>query len=105
MKMNDDLKISFSVTNTGALAGEEIVQFYIRDQVASLVRPLKELKDFKKVSLQPGESRRIEFLINKEKLSFYNAQLKWIAEQGRYDIMIGSASDDIRLASYIDLIK
>jgi beta-glucosidase len=105
MKMNDDLKISFSVTNTGAMAGEEIVQFYIRDQVASLVRPLKELKDFKKVSLQPGESRRIEFVINKEKLSFYNAQLKWIAEQGRYDIMIGSASDDIRLASYIDLIK
>jgi beta-glucosidase len=80
-----------------------VVQLYLRDEVASLVRPVKELKDFTKLLLQPGESREITFVIKKEKLSFYNQQLQWVAEPGSFDLMIGSASNDIRLKSKFEL--
>jgi beta-glucosidase len=82
-----------------------VVQLYIRDEVASLVRPVKELKDFSKIMLQPGESTTVQFVIDKEKLSFYNKQLDWVAEPGMFDLMIGSASNDIRLRSSFELIK
>jgi beta-glucosidase len=79
------------------------VQFYLHDKFASLVRPVKELKDFQKVFLNPGESKNITFTITKDKLCFYNAQLKLVAEPGDFDIMIGSSSDDIRLQSRFEL--
>jgi len=101
MTPNDSIRISFTLTNTGSVAGEEVTQLYIRDKVASVVRPLKELKGFEKVMLQPGASKTITFIINKEKLSFYNSQLQWVAEPGSFDIMIGAASDDIKLKSMI----
>lgn len=93
----DSVCVSFKLTNTGNYAGEEVTQLYLRDEVASVVRPIKELKDFTKVMLQPGESRVISFVINKDKLSFYNKDLIWTAEPGNFRVMIGSASDDIRL--------
>jgi beta-glucosidase len=70
-----------------------------------LVRPVKELKDFQKVFLNPGETKSITFIITKEKLSFYNKQLKFVAEPGDFDIMIGSSSDDIRLKSSFELLS
>jgi beta-glucosidase len=76
---------------------------YLRDEVASVVRPVKELKDFTKLLLQPGESKTVRFVINKEKLSFYNQQLKWITEPGSFNLMIGSASNDIRLKNKFEL--
>ncbi|HEY1113505.1 MAG TPA: glycoside hydrolase family 3 N-terminal domain-containing protein, partial [Chitinophagaceae bacterium] len=94
---NDSILVTFRLTNTGKYAGEEVVQLYLRDEVASVVRPVKELKDFTKVMLQPGESRTIRFVVDKEKLSFFNQQLQWGAEPGDFLLMIGSASDDIRL--------
>jgi beta-glucosidase len=105
-KMNASGKITVSctITNTGKYKGEEIVQLYLKDEFASLVRPIKELKDFKKILLQPGESKTISFVIDKEKLSFYNQQLKWTAEPGTFNLMIGSASDDIRLESKFELL-
>ena len=103
MGQKDSIIISFTLTNTGAVAGEEIAQLYIRDNVASVVRPLKELKDFKKILLQPGESRQVSYTITKEKLSFYNAKLNWVAEPGKFDIMIGAASDNIQLKTTISL--
>ena len=99
----DSITVSFILTNTGKYAGEEVVQLYLRDDVASLVRPVKELKDFKKLMLQPGESKTIRFVINKEKLSFYNENLDWIAEPGTFQLMIGSASNDIRLKDKFEL--
>jgi beta-glucosidase len=100
---SDSIVVTFKLTNTGKYAGEEVVQLYLRDEVASVVRPVKELKDFTKLLLQPGESKTVRFVINKEKLSFYNQQLKWGTEPGSFGLMIGSASDDIRLKSRFEL--
>jgi beta-glucosidase len=99
----DSIVVTFKLTNTGKYAGEEVVQLYLRDEVASVVRPVKELKDFTKLLLQPGESKTVRFVINKEKLSFYNQQLKWVTEPGSFNLMIGSASNDIRLKNKFEL--
>jgi len=105
MKASEQISLQLKVTNTGKYAGEEVVQLYLRDRFGSVVRPVKELKDFRKISLQPGETKTIQFIINKEKLSFYNDKLQWIAEPGVFDVMIGSASDDIRLKEVIELLN
>jgi beta-glucosidase len=105
MKATDKISVSLKITNTGKYAGEEVVQLYLRDKFASAVRPVKELKDFQKIKLQPGESKVIHFTIDKEKLSFYNDKLQWIAERGDFDLMIGSSSNDIRVKDSFELIK
>jgi len=104
MKAGEQISLQLKVTNTGKYAGEEVVQLYLRDRFGSVVRPVKELKDFRKISLQPGETKTVQFIINKEKLSFYNDKLQRIAEPGVFDVMIGSASDDIRLKEVIELM-
>jgi beta-glucosidase len=105
MKPNEMMDVSFELSNVGKYAGEEIAQLYIRDDVASLTRPVKELKDFRKIYLKPGETKFIHFSINKDKLSFYNQKLEWIAEPGTFEVMIGAASDDIRLHQSFELLK
>jgi beta-glucosidase len=105
IKTDETIEVSMKLTNTGKYTGEEVVQLYIRDRVGSVVRPVKELRDFQKIKLQPGETRDIHFTINKEKLSFFNDQLQWIAEPGEFDLMIGSSSQDIRLKDSFELVK
>ncbi|MCK9410196.1 MAG: glycoside hydrolase family 3 C-terminal domain-containing protein [Bacteroidetes bacterium] len=105
MARNDTIEVSVTIANTGTYAGEEIVQLYLRDKVGSIVRPVKELKDFKKIKLLPGESNTIQFIIDDEKLSFYNQQLHWGAEPGDFDIMIGASSEDIRFQESFELIQ
>jgi beta-glucosidase len=105
MKANEKITVSCSIRNTGKYAGEEIVQLYLRDKVASVVRPVKELKDFKKIMLRAGETKTIQFIINREELSFYDQKLNWIAEPGDFDLMIGASSSDIRLKASFELIK
>jgi beta-glucosidase len=95
--------LSFDLANSGKLAGTEIVQLYLRDMVSSVVRPLKELKGFQKVHLKPGETRRVTFTIDRDTLSFFNSKLAWGAEAGDFKLMVGSASDDIRLESTLTL--
>ncbi len=102
---NEKLELSFTLTNTGERKGEEVAQLYIQDLVASVVRPLKELKGFQKIELNPGESKTIHFTIDKEMLSFYNEDLQWTAEPGDFKLMIGTASNDIKLQTEIKLIK
>lgn len=104
-KMFPDEKIvvSLIVCNTGKYAGEEIVQLYLRDKVGSIARPVKELKDLKKIALKAGESKTITFTIDKEKLSFFNQQLQWVAEPGDFELMIGASSEDIRLTDSFEL--
>jgi beta-glucosidase len=102
---NEKIEISLNVTNTGKYSGEEVAQLYLRDKVASLVRPVKELKDFQKIKLNAGETKTIKFIIDKDKLSFYNQQLQWIAEAGEFDFMIGSSSADIRLKDTFELVN
>jgi beta-glucosidase len=105
MNFNDQIEVSVTITNTGKLEGEEIVQLYLRDLVGSIARPVKELKDFKKIKLNAGESKTIKFIIDKEKLSFYNQNLEWVAEPGEFDLMIGASSRDIRLQDYFELVE
>jgi beta-glucosidase len=105
MRNDQTITLSFKLTNTGNYEGEEVVQLYLRDNVASLVRPVKELKDFKKIRLRPGESTIVPFTIDRDKLSFYNQQLKWVAEPGKFELMIGGSSDDIRLQTSFELVQ
>ena len=104
IKSNETIKVSFQLKNTGKVAGEEVVQLYLKDKFGSVVRPVLELKDFKKVKLNAGESKTIEFTIDKEKLSFYNDKLEWTAEPGDFEVMIGASSADIKLKSDFELL-
>ncbi|RKS13185.1 beta-glucosidase BglX [Flavobacterium sp. 120] len=105
IKNTEKIEVSLNVKNSGKVAGEEVVQLYLRDKVGSVVRPIIELKDFQKIKLNAGETKTIKFIIDKEKLSFYNTALQWIAEPGDFDLMIGSSSSDIRLKTTFELIK
>ncbi|MFA6092484.1 MAG: beta-glucosidase BglX [Elusimicrobiota bacterium] len=105
LRADEQLRASLNITNTGKLAGEEIVQLYLRDKAASVVRPVKELKDFRKIRLEPGETQAVSFLIDREKLSFYNDRLQWAAEPGDFELMIGASSADIRLRSDFTLVE
>jgi len=105
MNMKDSISVSFTLTNTGKIAGEEVAQLYLHNKHASVVMPVKALKDFKKIMLTPGESKKIQFNINKEKLSFFNSNLKWDAEPTDFELMIGSSSEDIRLQASFELKK
>jgi beta-glucosidase len=84
--------VSVTVTNTGKRAGDEIVQLYIHDLVSSVTRPIKELKDFRRIALNPGESKTVEFVISPDKLQFYDMQMKRVVEPGWFDIMVGPSS-------------
>ncbi len=105
LKANEQIEVAVTITNTGKYDGEEIVQLYLRDKVGSIIRPMKELKDFQKINLKAGEARTIKFIINKEKLSFFNQQLQWVAEPGDFELMVGASSKDIRLKDNFELIK
>jgi beta-glucosidase len=102
---DEKLELSFTLANTGERKGEEVVQLYIQDLVASVVRPLKELKGFQKIMLDSGQSKNIRFTIDRDMLSFYNEELQWTAEPGDFKIMIGAASDDIKLQTEIKLTR
>ena len=87
-----EARVSVTVTNTGKRAGDEIVQLYIRDLVSSVTRPVMELKDFKRISLAPGESKTVEFVITPDKLSFLDLNMKSVVEPGWFDVMVGTSS-------------
>ena len=93
-KMDKDKRaqVTVTVTNTGRRAGEEVVQLYIRDVVSSVTRPVKELKDFARVSLAAGESKTVTFTITPDKLAFYDLDMKRTVEPGAFDIMVGTSS-------------
>jgi beta-glucosidase len=94
------IDVSVTVTNTGARAGKEVVQLYVSDKESSLPRPPKELKGFKKVQLNPGESKMVDFVLDQRALSFYDpAQRQWVAEPGEFEVLVGSSSRDIRLSA------
>lgn len=89
--------VTVSVSNTGNVAGQEVVQFYVGDDKASVIRPVKELKHFEKVALAPGETKQITYTIDDEDLKFFDdTQHKWVAEPGKFKIYIGSSSKDIK---------
>ena len=97
-QMNADEQLTFTipVTNTGSVAGAETIQLYISDKQASVNRPVKELKAFQKVFLQPGETQQVSLTINRQSLSFYDeASGEWVAEPGAFEALVGTASDNL----------
>ncbi len=91
----NNVSVSVNVKNTGKVAGEEVVQLYIRDQVASVTRPVKELKGFEKIRLASGASKTVQFTLTDKELGFYNNQRKYIVEPGKFDVMVGGNSVDL----------
>lgn len=101
---DDRLTVSVTVKNDGTKAGAEVVQAYVSDRQSSLPRPLKELKGFSKVFLQPGESRTVSIVLDKDALSYYNDKLQqWVAEPGSFDVLVGNASDQLPLKAAFTL--
>lgn len=97
MAADGTVTVSVDVTNTGDRAGAEVVQLYIRDVKSSVVRPVKELKSFQKVMLEPGETKTVEFTISEDMLRFYDADAKaWRSEPGKFEAMVGASSADIK---------
>jgi beta-glucosidase len=94
IKVKESTYVSVNVTNKGKVAGDEIVQLYIRDKVSSVTRPVKELKGFQRISLKPGETKIIKLEITFDKLAFHNINMKFVVEPGEFEIMVGSSSRD-----------
>ena len=101
IKRTGSTRVSVDVTNTGKRAGTETVQLYIRDLVSSVTRPVKELKGFQKVSLQPGETKTVALEITPDSLAFYDVKLKYVVEPGEFEILVGNSSRDIDLQKVI----
>lgn len=93
MTPSETIKVSVPVTNSGKFDGKEVVQLYIRDVIGSVTRPLKELKGFQKIEIKKGETKTVTFEISIEDLKFYNADLQFVAEPGKFEIFIGTNSD------------
>lgn len=94
---SDKTQISFSLENTGKYASDEVVQLYVKDDLATVARPVLELKGFQRIHLKPGEKKTVHFQITPEMLQMLNKDLQWVVEPGEFTIMIGSSSREIRL--------
>jgi beta-glucosidase len=104
INFEEKIKVSVDITNTGIFDGQEVVQLYIRDLVGSVTRPLKELKGFQKIFLKKGEKQTVIFEISIEELKFYNSELKYVAEPGKFQVFVGTDSNTDRQVSF-ELIK
>lgn len=104
LKAGEKITATVTVTNSGSRAGAEVVQLYIRDEVGSISRPVKELKGFQKVSLNAGESKTVTFTISVDDLKFYNSDLRFVAEPGGFKVFVGGNSRDVKEAGF-ELIK
>jgi beta-glucosidase len=94
------LTVNVEVQNVGKRAGDEVVQLYIRDMAASVTRPVMELKGFQRITLEPGEKRRVEFTLTPEHLGFYNREMRFVVEPGAFKVLVGANSVDLLEASF-----
>ena len=92
------VKVSVDVRNTGAVAGDEVVQLYVRDVASSITRPVKELKGFRRVTLQPGAATTVEFTLGKDAFAYWNEAMQYVVEPGEFHIMAGPNSVDLKTA-------
>lgn len=102
MKDTDTLRVTVDVTNTGNVAGKEVVQLYVADKESTVIRPVKELRDFAKVELLPGETKTVTFMLDRRAFAYYSVRIHdWHVETGEFDIMIGKSSRDIVLTKTV----
>ncbi|MEJ7692174.1 fibronectin type III-like domain-contianing protein [Daejeonella sp.] len=103
---DDKITVSVNVKNTGKIAGDEVVQLYVHDVIASVKRPTKELRGFERISLQPGETKTVSITIPAEKLAFYDEKTHgFLLEPGVFKLFVGSSSEDIRLQTKFAVVK
>ena len=103
LRSGDSLRVDVDVTNTGTVAGDEVVQLYVRDDVASVTPPVKELRGFRRVSVQPGQMTSVRFVLSDRDLALYDAAMRSVIEPGRFTVFVGSSSDSVREARF-DLV-
>ncbi len=104
MDENDTLKVTCKVKNTGSVPGYEVVQLYVADKESTIYRPVKELKGFKKIWLNPDEEKEVDFELSKRAFAFYNVNISdWCVESGEFDILIGASSADIKLSATVNV--
>jgi beta-glucosidase len=96
IKAGDSVTVSVDIRNTGRMAGDEVVQLYLHDVVSSVTRPIKELKGFKRVTLAPGESKTLQFTLDREAFALWNQEMKRVVEPGAFEIMVGPNSVDLK---------
>jgi beta-glucosidase len=89
---NQQVHVSVNVTNIGKIQGVETVQLYLKDTYASVIRPLRSLKGFEQITLQPGETKKVTFTLTNNELGFYDNQGNWLVEQGTFDVFVGTDS-------------
>jgi len=90
------VKVSVDVKNTGKMAGDEVVQLYLNDEVSSVISWVKELRGFERINLAPGETKTVVFTLTPKELEMLDRNMKWIVEPGWFNVMVGSSSEDIR---------
>lgn len=101
---HDNVKVAFTISNSGQVAGKEVAQLYVANHISRVVMPVKELRDFVKVELQPGESRTVSLTLSRRAFSYYNVgKEQWEADNGEYELLVGSSSRDIRLSTKFEL--
>jgi len=103
VEMGGEVKVAVDVRNVGGRAGDEVVQLYVRDAQAKITRPVKELKGFMRISLEPGERKTVVFTLFVNQLGFYDENMEFVVEPGTVEVMIGGASDDIRLTGEFEI--
>lgn len=101
----DTVHISFTVTNTGSVAGTEVVQLYVSDRYASVSKPVLELAGFRRVTVEPGQAAQVDFLLEVSQMAFLDADMRWRVEAGEVDVMVGASSNDLRLSETVTIIS
>jgi len=104
IRPTEKMTVSLDVTNTGKRAGDEVVQLYIRDVVSFATQPVKQLRGFRRVTLQPGETRTVTFEVGPAELAYHGADMKRVVEPGRFDIMVGGNSVDVKSVA-LDVVE
>jgi beta-glucosidase len=102
---NGKIRVSVDVQNVGDRKGDEVVQLYVHDVVASVTRPLEELKGFKRISLDPKEKKTVTFELGREQLEYLGEKMRYVLEPGTVEVLVGSSSEDIRLKSSFEVVK
>ena len=103
--LQSTISVSFTLKNTGVVEGEEIVQLYINDEVSSVTTYVKRLRGFERISLKPGKEKKIEFKIEPDALALHNRKMEFVVEPGKFNVYVGSSSEDIKLKDSFNLIN
>ena len=104
VSIGDEISVSVDITNTGDVAGEQVVQLYVRDELSSVTRPCQELKGFMRVYLTPGEKKSLKFTLHTSQLAFYDREMKFVVEPGDVTIMVGFSSAELPLSATVELV-